>query len=267
MTTFKYLSYERHDAVARISLNRPKQRNALSRVLLEELDAAFEVAVKDAEIKVIVLAGSGDHFSSGHDLGSADEKADLELRPVLNGPEGEYERSHALYVEYSLKWRDLPKPTIAEVQGFCIFGGFLIATVMDFIVAADDALFLPSYVQLFTAPWVLGPRKTKEILFESRFIAADEALELGLANRVVARADLTLSVMEQAARIAQNDSLRLRVTKLSTNLAEDAMGYRTATQAGHGHYMLLQNIGSVRLGEGAQLDEVGIAMKKLREGQ
>ena len=136
-------------------------------------------------MRVVILAGEGEHFSSGHDLGTPEELADRKARPWPPGPRGDFQRSWSLYVESSLRWRDLPKPTIAQVQGYCIFGGYLIASVMDLIVAADDARFLPAHLQLFTAPWDLGVRKAKEILFENRFIDAEEALEIGLVNRVV----------------------------------------------------------------------------------
>ena len=79
------------------------------------------------------------------------------------------------YMENTLRWRNLPKPTLAMVTGYCIFGGCMFASAMDIIFAAEDALFLPGTVQFFHAPWDLGPRKAKEILFEHRFLTAREA--------------------------------------------------------------------------------------------
>ena len=119
---------ERRGRVGWITLDRPQFRNAQSRVLLEELD---------------------DAFSSGHDLGTPEEKEDATRRPWAEGVRGQLERTWDLHVEKSLRWRDLPKPTIAAVQGYCIFGGYLVASVMDLIVAAEDARFLPAHVQLF----------------------------------------------------------------------------------------------------------------------
>ena len=81
-----------------------------------------------------------------------------------------------------IRWRDLPKPTIAEVHGYCIFGGWLIASAMDIIIASEDALFLPSLLQYFSVPWDIGVRKAKEILFQTRFVTAREACELGFVN-------------------------------------------------------------------------------------
>ena len=259
---YEQIRYETRDRVALITLDRPRVRNAQSRVLLEELDAAFAEAATDDEIRVIVLAGEGEHFSSGHDLGTDEEIADAKARPWPKGPRGDMQRSWTLYVENSLRWRDLPKPTIAQVQGYCIFGGYLIASVMDLIVAADNARFLPAHLQLFTAPWDLGIRKSKEILFENRFIEADEALEIGLVNRVVPRDRLEKETLELASRIARQDSLSLRVSKASINNAQDAMGYRTMTQAAHASYMLLHQAGRVRQGNERRLKGVERALSK-----
>ena len=152
------------DRVALVTFNRPEYRNAQSRVMLEGLDEAFELAVGDHDVRVIVLAGEGPHWSSGHDLGTPPEMADREARPWEGGLLGEWHRSYELNVANSLRWRETPKPTIAAVQGYCIYGGWIVASAMDLIVAADDAKFLPGHVQYFSVPWDLGVRKTKEIL-------------------------------------------------------------------------------------------------------
>ncbi len=246
---YQHILYERRNRVGIVTLNRPEVRNAQSRLLLEEMDAAFKEAAADDEVRCIILAGAGDHFSSGHDLGTPEERADWEARPWPEGARGVLERSWTMFVENSLRWRELPKPTIAQVQGYCIYGGFLIASVMDLIVAADDARFLPAHLQLFNAAWDLGVRKGKEILFEGRFIEAPEALELGLVNRVVPRAKLEEETFAQAERIAKTDRLTLRMLKFSINQMQDAQGYRTMAQAAHSNYMVLALGGRVRRGE------------------
>ena len=177
--------YETDGHVALLTLDRPEYRNAQSRRLLEELDAGFARAVEDTEVRVIVLRAEGDHFSAGHDLGTPEELADREERPTQEGLRGRYKRSWDNNVDKTMRWRNLPKPTIAAVQGYCIFGGWIIASGMDVVFAADDAMFLPTNFQYFSVPWDLHPRKAKEILFESRFIGADEAEQLGFVNRVV----------------------------------------------------------------------------------
>ena len=243
---YEQIETERQDRIEIIRLNRPQYRNAQSRVLLEEMNDAFAKADNDTEVKVIILCGAGEHFSSGHDLGTPEETADAESAPFGKGTIGRINRSWHLMIDSSLRWRDVKKPTIAAVQGYCIFGGYMIASCMDLIVASDDAKFLPAHLQLFTAPWDLGVRKAKQILFENRFIHAPEALELGLVCDVVPRDKLMDAALEQAQRIAKNDSLTLRMLKHSINAAEDAMGYRNAVQGAHSNYMMMELAGTVR---------------------
>jgi enoyl-CoA hydratase/carnithine racemase len=243
---FRHVRYERSGRIANLILNRPRYRNAQSRVLLEEMDAAFRSAEADDEVRVIVLAGEGDHFSSGHDLGTPDEVEDARRRPYGKGVRAMYQRSWDLFIDKTLRWRDLTKPTIAAVQGFCIFGGWMIASAMDIIIAADDARFLPALLQYFSIPWDLGPRKAKEILFQSRFVEAEEACRLGFVNMVVPRAKLMEEAMAMAARIAETDRFTLRMTKLAVNQAQDAMGFSAGIKNAHAQHMLLALGGYLR---------------------
>jgi enoyl-CoA hydratase len=238
--TYRHIQYEQHGRIAVLRLNRPRYRNAQSRLMLEEMTHAFAAAELDNSVHVIVLAAAGQHFSAGHDLGTPEELEDQLGKPFGEGALARVSRSWHLYVENSLRWRDLKKPTLAAVQGYCIFGGFLVASCMDVIVAADNARFLPSHLQLFTAPWDLGVRNAKRILFENRFIDAPEALALGLVSQVVAPAELESAAMDQARRWADNDLLTLRLLKQSINNAQDAMGYRNALHAAHANYMVLE---------------------------
>jgi enoyl-CoA hydratase len=269
--TYRHIEVERRGEVEVIRLNRPRYRNAQSRVLLEEMTDAFARADLDNAVKVIVLAGAGEHFSAGHDLGTPEEAEDAKARPFGEGVLGRVNRSWHLYVENSLRWRDVRKPTIAQVQGYCIFGGFLIASCMDIIIASDDAKFLPSHLQLHTAPWDMGVRNAKRILFENRFIPAAEAKTLGLVSEVVPRDRLDEAVMAQAARWAENDLLTLRMLKQSINLAQDAMGYRLALHASHSNYMLTElAIGEnavERLRSDRQMGRVAAALAKERGGK
>ncbi len=222
---YEYIHTEQVGRVRRLILNRPQARNAQSRRLTEELDDAFQAAEDDPGTGVVVLMGAGDHFSAGHDLGTPQELADREVRPTQAGVRGRYGRSYDLNVEVNLRWRNLRKPTIAAVQGYCIFAGWAIASACDIIFAADDAMFLPANFQYFSVPWDLGSRKAKEVLFESRFLSAQEVLDLGFVNRVLPRANLDAEVMAYAARVAENDPFQLWMTKKAINQAEDAQGF------------------------------------------
>ena len=232
------VKYELDGHVAIVTTNRPEALNAQSRKLLEALDEAFDEASSNSSVHVVVLLAEGKQFSAGHDLGSADELADREARPIQPGLRGRFEHSREQYVEKSMRWRNVPKPTIAGVQGYCIFGGWILASAMDIIYAAESARFLASNFQFFTVPWDVHPRLAKELLFESRFIDAEEAQSLHLVNRVVPDADLQDSVLEYAHRIAENDPFQLRMMKMAVNHMQDSQGFHAHTSAAHLMHLL-----------------------------
>jgi len=268
---YQTLLYDKVDRAGRITLNRPRYRNAQSTVLLKELDRAFEEAAADDDVKVIILAGAGDHFSAGHDLGTPDERENPNSYFNTKGITKRHIGSWQLFLDNTLRWRDLPKPTIAQVQGYCIFGGYMFASAMDLIVASDDAMFLPSLTQYFSAPWDIGVRKAKEILFQSRFIDAAEALRTGLVNMVVPRAELEKETLALAGRIAETDGFTLRMLKFALNQAQDEMGFRTAVRNAHSHHFLtrVQEYAKIDRGEGARvkrLPGVEQAIRRLRPG-
>jgi enoyl-CoA hydratase len=242
---FRTLSYEKLGAVLRITANRPEVLNAQSRVMIVELDEAFRAGSDDADVRVIIVAGAGAHFSSGHDLGSREELEDQRVHPVGPGIAENLKRLSELYLETCLRWRDVPKPTLAQVQGYCIMGGLMLASCCDLIIAAEDALFADravrwggSHVQYFSMPWDLGPRKAKEYLFTGDYIDARTALELGLVNRVVTREALAGATMELAQRIALQDPFALKLAKASVNETMDIQGHRRAAEAAFKNYML-----------------------------
>jgi enoyl-CoA hydratase len=242
---FENLLYDIDGRVVTISLNRPQYRNAQSRRLLEEFDTALAAAVDDAEVRVVVVRGEGEHFSSGHDLGTPEELADREARPWPEGQLGEQRRSWELNVANTLRWRDLAKPTIASVHGLCIYGAWMLASAMDLIVAADDARFLPAHFQYFSVPWEFGPRKTKELLWRAEFVTAEQALELGFVNHVVPRAELDEFTADLASQISRQDPFVASMIKRSVNEMQDQMGFRTAVTAAHSTYMQIQGAGMV----------------------
>lgn len=230
---FQTVTYELANNVARITANRPRYRNAQSRRLLEDLDAAFRKAAEDSEVHVIALFGAGEHFSGGHDLGTPDEQADRQQRPLQAGLRGRFDHSREQFVDKTLRWRNVPKPTIAAVQGYCIFGGWIVASAMDVIYAAENAMFLGSNFQYFSVPWDMHARQAKELLYESRFIDAEEAAELGLVNRVFPQARLHDEVIAYAERIAKNDPFQLRMIKLAVNQMQDTQGFHAHITAAH----------------------------------
>ena len=251
MSEFSRITYEVSEGVARIALNRVEVRNAQDKAMLYELNDAFDLASRDDEAKVLVLAANGPHFSSGHDL--ADRTDVTEFSQVSNwggydkpGAEGRQALEEEIYLGLCWRWRNLPKPTIAEVQGKVIAGGLMLVWVCDLIVAAEDTTFSDPVVafgvngvEYFAHPWEFGARKAKELLFTGGRMTAQEALSCGMVNHVVARADLTTFTSDLAARIAQRPSMGLRLAKQSVNQALDAQGFYTALQAA----MSLQQLG------------------------
>ncbi|MCZ0732619.1 enoyl-CoA hydratase [Phreatobacter sp. AB_2022a] len=224
---------EQRGAVLWLWLARPEQRNAQSRQLLDDLDAAFLAAIADDSVKVIVLAGQGDHFSAGHDLKEAQEsRAGFTV-------EERYAYEERRYYDYAMRILDCPKPTIAAVQGACIAAGFMVANMCDLIVASEDAVFADpvgrtlgaAAVEVLIHPWVLGARRAKEILFTGERFGAADALAWGMVNRVVPRADLERETDALAQRIAEAPGFALKLMKRSINRSVDIQGLRSALGA------------------------------------
>ena len=259
---YKHIIYQ-SGKVARVILNRPRYLNAQSRLMREEVDDAFTRAVEDDKVGAIVLSGAGEHFSSGHDLGTPEEMADRQERGYPTDRLGRYKYTRAITLENSLRWRNLPKPTIAMVHGYCIFGGWIFAAAMDIIFASEDALFLPSHVQYFSQPWDIGPRKAKEVLFEHRFMTAWEAYQHGLVNRVYPRERLEEETLAYAQRVADNwmrDPVRVRTIKFSINHMMDAMGFTAELEAAYQNYFIATEI---RDGERERDEKGGIAQTSI----
>lgn len=240
MSSGEVVLYETDGPVATVTMNRPAYRNAQNSAMTYALDAAFYRAVEDDGVKVIVLAGAGEHFSAGHDIGTPERDVDTSFPRKATlwwdhvgkaGAESRYARESEVYLGMCRRWREIPKPTIATVQGACIAGGLMLAWVCDLIVASDDAFFADPVVRMgipgveyFAHPWVMGSRFAKEFLFLGERVGAARALELGMVNRVVPRAELREHTMDIAGRIARMPRLGLALTKKAVNQAEDLMG-------------------------------------------
>jgi enoyl-CoA hydratase len=234
--------YERNGATAVVTMDRPEYRNAQNSAMTYALDAAFARAVDDDAVSVIVLAGAGEHFSAGHDIGSPGRDVDksFDRKAVLwwdhvgrGGGDQRFAREMEVYLGMCRRWREIPKPTVAMVQGACVAGGLMLAWCCDLVVAADDAFFADPVVRMgipgveyFAHPWVMGPRFAKEFLFTGDRVPADRALALGMVNRVVPRAELESETLALAERIAKMPQFGLALTKKAVNQAEDLMGLR-----------------------------------------
>ncbi|MFI0214348.1 enoyl-CoA hydratase [Streptomyces lydicus] len=246
--------YERHGPLATVTMNRPDYRNAQNSAMTYALDRAFYRAADDNEVKVIVLAGAGRHFSAGHDIGTPERDAHLPFDRTAGlwwdhsdkaGAESRFARESEVYLGMCRRWRELPKPVLASVQGACVAGGLMLAWVCDLIIAAEDAFFADPVVRMgipgvefFAHPWVMPPRIAKEFLYTGDRMTARRAYEVGMVNRVVPRDELTLRTRELALRIAEMPRLGLALTKRAVNQAEDLQGLHTGLDSVFGLHHL-----------------------------
>ena len=228
--------------VARIVMARPEAHNAQGLQMTYDLNAAFDRAAHDDDIKVVILAADGRNFSAGHDLSGDGSKTWRDFPTVgtwagfdAKGAEARYGREMEIYLEMCERWRNLSKPTIAAVQGKCIAGGLMLAWVCDLIIASDDASFKDPVidfgicgVEFFNHPWELGIRKAKEFLFTADEISAQDAAACGMVNRVVPREDLAAETLALAQKIATKPAFALKATKQAVNHVQDVQGRRNA---------------------------------------
>jgi len=242
-TTF--IDYEVEDRIATITLNRPEAANAQTLPMLDDLDEAWRRAAEDEDVRVIILQANGKHFSAGHDIKGVGEGE----TPPSWTLAGIYETEARRFLEYSLRWRNVPKPSIAAVQGVCIAGGLLLAWPCDLIIAADNATFSDPVVNMGIGgveyhghTWEWGARKAKELLFTGRAMTAAEAEQLGMVTRVVPLDDLRTETRVLAAQIATKHPFALRQAKRAVNQTLDVQGFYAAIQSvfdvhqtGHGH--------------------------------
>ena len=240
--------YEVDGAVAHVIMNRPQFNNAQNGQMTYALDAAFRRAVDDDSIGAIVLRGEGKHFSAGHDIGTPGRDVAKSF-PRTNlfpdhvnkpGVEFLYTREQEQYLGMCRRWRDVPKPTIAAVQGACVAGGLMLAWVCDLIVATDDAFFqdpvnrmgIPG-VEYFAHGFELPPRIAKEFILLGERLSAERAYQFGMVNRLSTRDNLLADVKAIADELASRSRLSNWLTKQALNHVEELRGKRTAIDA---HY-------------------------------
>lgn len=246
---YRFIEYELLEGgmIARITLNRPKQRNAQNRGLLVELGDAFERAERDDTVRVVILAGAGTMFSSGHDMGSSEAREESAPGPnqhptwSING--GTREGAERLmlqewhyFFDNTRRWRNLRKITIASVHGPVYSAGLMLMWACDLIVASDDTVFADVVgtrlgmcgVEYFGHPWEFGPRKAKELLLTGDSLDVEEAHRLGMVSKIFPRDELADSTVAWAKRIAATPTFAALLIKESVNQTVDSMGFYNA---------------------------------------
>jgi enoyl-CoA hydratase len=250
MSSLGHTKYEVDGPIAIITIDRADKANAVNGQTLDEMDACFTTAAEDRDVRVIVLRAEGKHFSSGHDMSGSNDaigdtadpekaKQSAQLDWKERGLQAIYEWEAVHYLGYSRKWRDIPKPTIAAVQGQCIAGGLMLCWPCDLIIAADNAQFSDPVLRMGIGgveyhghTWELGPRKAKEMLFTARKFSAEESERLGMVNRVVPLDELMDQTMELAREIAEMHPFALTQAKRIVNQTVDIQGFYSALQSG-----------------------------------
>ncbi len=216
--------------VRRLTMNRPDKLNSLNHELLMALEEAFGEAGSDDSVSVIILAAAGRAFCAGYDLEEDAEGGEMNEQAWRDELQEASDRMFAQLIN--------PKPTIAQVQSYCLAGGTDLMLACDLCVCSDDAKFgyvdirFGSGVVTMLLPWVVGVRKAKELLFtgEDR-IPADDALRMGLVNRVVPAGDLADATIELAESIAKNEPFVVQATKRAIHAVWEGGGIKSALDA------------------------------------
>jgi len=211
---------ERSGGVVTLTLNRPEKKNAINRLMWRELIEVFDEVADTANDRVLVITGAGDGFCSGADLtdsGNSDE---------LQGGVGASVRQMRVVGRAALRLHELPKPTIAAVNGVAAGAGCNLALGCDLIVASDRARFTEIFSKRglsidFGGSWLLprlvGLHKAKELVYLAEILDAAEAEGVGLVNRVVSHDALDKHVAELAGRLAALPPIQLSVSKRLLN--------------------------------------------------
>jgi len=226
---------ERDGHIAHLILNRPESLNAIDNTLGEELGAACDSLAADTDVWAIIFRGAGERaFCAGADL-----KARRDFTPE------QWQAQRELFRRMFKQLRDVPQPMIAAVHGYALGGGTELAMLADFVVASDDAVFGLTEVSLGiipggggtqSLPRLIGRNRAKELIFSARRIRAAEALDLGMVNHVVPRAELVTKATALAQEIMKNSPFAVRQAKWAIDQGSD-LPFEDGLQREHEAYM------------------------------
>jgi enoyl-CoA hydratase len=226
--------YDVSDRIATITINRPQKLNAFTHQTLTELRDALDRAEADEDVRVVLLAGSGERaFSTGFDIspeagregGSPFPRSAEETRASLQSS-----------VDLAMRIWNFPKPTVASIAGYCLAGAHELAQMCDIVVAAENAKFGEPEIRhhsgppILITPWLVGIHKAKELLLTGDIVDAQEAYRLGLVNRVVPVERLPEEALRMAKRLALVPPLAQRLNKMAINRTFELMGLAGALE-------------------------------------
>jgi enoyl-CoA hydratase len=227
--------YEKKEGIVTVTINRPQKRNALNRATRRELRSVLEEIRSSDEAKVLIITGAGDQaFVAGADISELKEMNQWDMMNYLST------LSQQLYTDFA----NLEIPTIAMINGYCLGGGLELALACDIRIASEDASFGQPEVRLGVIPGggatqrlpgIVGPSVAKELMFTGRIIDSQEALRIGLVNRVIPKDKLKETVWELAGDLAKKSSIVLKLIKRSVN-----RGFQATTDIGLAYEALAQ---------------------------
>ena len=224
--------YEIDGNVAIITMNRPDKRNALSVALKDRLVELMRRAEADDNVAVVVLRGKGRTFCAG---------ADISPSPDKEKRKGDALKTHAHHrktLMFHLTPWELAKPVIASVQGHAMGAGCEFAMMCDMTIAADTAIFgepeirFASIGSAVIMPWIIGPKRARQLLYLGDTITAARAEQIGMVNMVVPEAELEKETLRFAHRLALIGCEALSAMKMAVNRGIEAQGFRNALEDG-----------------------------------
>ena len=211
--------------------DKPKGMNSIDPGMMVAMREVFKNLEADSTVSVIVLSGSGDHFGAGYDL-------NFDWTGHYGSSVLEWRRMLKDCVDFEFLPWDIPKPVIAKVRGYCLAGSCELAMMCCVTIASDTSKFGEPEIRFSTSPpalvmpWIVGFKKARELLYTGDLIDADEALRIGMVNKVVADADLEAETMQLARKMAAISPEGLQTTKASINQTAEIAGFRQAIAYG-----------------------------------
>jgi enoyl-CoA hydratase len=249
--TYENLLYSVEDRVASLTLNRPAQRNALSKALVDEIISAVAQADADPEVRILVVSGAGGTaFSSGYDI---KESAQQPKRTVAD-----WRARMQKDIRFTYSVWDCSKPVIAMIDGYCMAGGLEFAMCCDMRYCSDTSTFaalearFSNGIATMMMPWLIGQR-CRPLIYSGDTIGAAEAFRLGLVDKVFPKEALSAEVTKIAKRMSRVSLECLQWNKRAINHTFETMGFRNAIQYGSEACALMDSIGSP---EAAQFDSI-----------
>jgi enoyl-CoA hydratase len=228
---FKYLLYERNDAICYLTLNRPDRLNALNGGLMAELREALGTIEVDPEIRVVILTGAGRAFSAGFDIG----REPGQLEPHEQQPDAWRNEIKSHIDTFMMVW-NLSKPVIAAVNGYALAGACELVQVCDIKIASERAVLGEPEIRaglgppFLITPFSVGLAKAKEMLLTGDTIDAHEAARIGLVNRAVPHDQLMTECERTARKITKISQIGVKMSKIAVNRALEGMGFLSTIQ-------------------------------------